>query len=91
LSAALLASVAALRAERTVHLGPRRPHESLDAPQLELTLTATDGRAARVTVGACETLDDASICYARLEGVDATFALSRRLVAELRDFAEDAP
>jgi hypothetical protein len=83
--------VAALRAEQTVHLGPRKPSEGLDPPQLELSLTGKSGKTARVTVGSCDTLDDASICYARRDGVDATFGLSRRLVAELRDFAEDAP
>lgn len=91
LGGALLATVASLRAEQTVHLGPRRPTEGLEAPQLELVLTAKGGKSARVTVGSCDTLNDASICYARRDGVDATFALSRRLVAELRDFAEDAP
>lgn len=91
LSGLLLSSVAALRAEQAVHLGPRRPTEGLEPPQLELSLTDKNGKAARVIVGACDTLDGASICYARRDGVDATFALSRRLVAELRDFAEDAP
>jgi Domain of unknown function (DUF4340) len=91
LSGSLLASVASLRAEQTVHLGPPKPSEGLKAPQLELALTAKSGKTARVVIGACDTLDDTSICYARVDGVDATFALSRRLVTELRDFAEDAP
>jgi hypothetical protein len=91
LSGPLLSSVAALRAEQTVHLGPRKPREGLDPPQLELLLTGKSGKTARITVGSCDTLDDASICYARRDGVDATFGLSRRLVAELRDFAEDVP
>lgn len=90
LSGPLLASVAALRAEQTVHLGPRRPSEGLEPPQLELLLTAQGGKTARLLIGSCDTLADASICYARLDGVDATFTLSRRLVAEFRDFAEDA-
>lgn len=87
----LLKSVSSLRAEQAVHLGPRRPSEGLEAPQLELSLTDRNGKTVKVTVGACDTLNDAAVCYARREGVDATFALSRRLVAELRDFAEDAP
>lgn len=90
LSGALLASVSSLRAEQAVHLGARKPHEGLETPQLELSLTAKSGKTARLTVGVCDTLEDASICYARLDGVDATFAISRRLVAELRDFAQDA-
>jgi Domain of unknown function (DUF4340) len=87
----LLKSAASLRAEQAVHLGPSRPSEGLEAPQLQLSLTDRGGKTIKVSVGACDTLNDAAVCYARREGVDATFALSRRLVAELRDFAEDAP
>ncbi len=89
LSGALLASVSSLRAERTVHLGPRHPSEGLESPQLELSLSSKSGKSARLTIGVCDTLEDASVCYARLDSVDATFAISRRLVAELRDFAQD--
>jgi len=82
--------VSSLRAEQTVHLGPAKPGEGFEKPLLTLSLTAKSGKTARLLVGACDTLDDAAVCYARLDGVDATFALSRRLVAELQDFAPNA-
>jgi hypothetical protein len=39
-------------------------------------------------VGARDTLDDSPIVYARLDGVDATFALSERTATMLRDSAQ---
>jgi hypothetical protein len=90
LSGPLLSTVSSLRAEQTVHLGPAKPGEGFEKPLLSLSLTGKSGKTARLLVGACDTLDDAAVCYARLDGVDATFALSRRLVAELQDFAQDA-
>jgi hypothetical protein len=89
----MLATLSALRAEQALHVGPPKPSERLDQPQLTVSFTGKgdkSGKTARLSVGACDTLDDVAVCYARLDGVDATFALSRRLVAELQDFSQDA-
>jgi len=87
----LLAALTGLRAERTVHFGPALPSEGFGHPIVQLTFTSKASKSARVDVGACDTLDDAAVCYARLQGVDATFAISRRLVTELRDFIQQEP
>jgi hypothetical protein len=89
-SGPLLATLAALRAEQALHVGAPKPAERLDRPQLTVSFTSKAGKKARLDVGACDTLDDVAVCYARRDDVDATFVLSRRLVAELQDFSQDA-
>ena len=89
-SGPLLATLATLRAEQALHVGPAKPAERLDTPQLTVSFAAKGGKFARLSVGACDTLNDVAVCYARRDDVNATFALSRRLVAELQDFSQDA-
>ena len=81
----VLEAILALKAERTVHLGPAKPHEGFAKPSLTLRFTAKSGQQYRLLVGAHDTLDDSPIAYARLDGVDASFALSERTATMLRD------
>jgi hypothetical protein len=71
-----------LKAEFAVHLGAAKPNEGLSHPALELVYSA--GRQVKVVIGNCDTLRDQSICYARRSDVNATFALSSRVVSVLR-------
>ena len=75
----------ALRAEQTVHLGAAKPGEGLSKPTLVLSFSAKSGQHYRLLVGANDTIDETPIAYARLDGVDATFALSARTATLLRD------
>lgn len=75
-------TLSALRAEFAVHLGPARSNEGLAQPRLTLSYRTNDGKV-RVTVGACDTLREQRVCYARRDDVDATFALAARTVSDL--------
>jgi hypothetical protein len=44
------------------------------------------GQARKLTIGARDTWQGASIAYARLEGVNATFALAAATLTALQDF-----
>jgi hypothetical protein len=81
-------AILALKAEQTVHLGPAKAHEGFAKPSLTLRFTAKNGQQYRLLVGARDTLDDSPIAYARLDGVDATFALSERTASMLRDTSD---
>jgi hypothetical protein len=85
-AAELAETLSALRADFTVHLGAPRPDEGLAAPSLTIVFGGAAGKTYRLLLGARATLDDSDIVYARLDGVDATFALSQRTAAQLRDF-----
>jgi len=80
--APVLETLGALRAEFAVHVGPAKAHEGLARPRLTLSYQGRD-RTVRVTVGACETLRQQLVCYARRDDIDATFALSARTVSSL--------
>jgi uncharacterized protein DUF4340 len=82
----LVEAVTALRAELAVHLGAARPREGLANPALTVSGTSANGKHYRLTLGARATLDDSPIVYARLDGVDATFALSARIAEDLQNF-----
>jgi len=85
-AAELAEAVSALRADFTVHLGAPRPDEGLAKPSLQISLTASNGKIYRLQLGARSTLNDSDIVFARLDAVDATFALSQRTAAQLSDF-----
>jgi hypothetical protein len=82
----LAETLSSLRAEQTVHLGPPGPGEGLAAPSLVVRFIDTKGTARRLRVGARDTLRGANIAYARLDGVDATYALSATTLNALQDF-----
>jgi hypothetical protein len=81
-------AILALKAEQTVHLGAAKAHEGFAKPSLTLRFTAKNGQQYRLLIGARDTLDDSLIAYARLDGVDATFALSERTASMLRDTSD---
>jgi Domain of unknown function (DUF4340) len=85
-AAELAETLSALRADFTVHLGPPRADEGFATPSLTIALGGASGKKSRLLLGARASLNDSDIVYARLDGVDATFALSQRTVAQLRDF-----
>jgi hypothetical protein len=62
-----------LRADSAVHLGPPRPDEGLAHPALTLTLHAAD--ATRTVLIGAPLPSDEKMRYARVLGVEATFAV----------------
>jgi hypothetical protein len=79
-------ALASLRAEFTVHLGAPKPNEGFARPSLTLRFFDAGGQGRSLVVGARDTLNDAGIAYARLDGVDATFAVSASIIEALQDF-----
>jgi len=84
----VLEAILALKAEQTVHLGAAKPVEGFAKPSVTLRFGAQNGQRYRLVLGARDTLDDSAIFYARLDGVDATFALSERTASLLRDTSD---
>jgi hypothetical protein len=82
----LVEMLRSLRADFTVHLGPARPNEGLTRPGLSITFVAEGGKRDVLHIGARDTIDGAAIAYARLESVNATFALSSSTVTALQSF-----
>lgn len=78
-----------LRPERAVHLGAPRRGDGLQAPELVVRVEQEAGRGDASTlvwrVGGRDTLDGASIYYARSSAADATYALPRAPVQRLLD------
>lgn len=72
-----------LRAEAVVHLGPARPDEGMAEPSLEVR--AAGGKEARVRLGRATLRRDQKVYFARIDGVDATFAVAAERVAPLLD------
>lgn len=84
--AQLVETLRSLRADFTVHLGAERANERLRPPSLAITFSATSGERYVLRVGARDTIDGARIAYARLDSVNATFALAAGTLAALQDF-----
>lgn len=82
----LVETLTALRADFTVHLGATKPNEGLSQPALSVTFVAKDGKRDVLRIGARDTIDGAAIAYARLDSVDATFALASSTVNGLQSF-----
>jgi len=80
--ARVVEALGALRAEYAVHLGPAKSHEGFARPRLTLSYQGREANV-KVTVGACDTLREQWVCYARRDDIDATFALAGRTVADL--------
>jgi Domain of unknown function (DUF4340) len=91
LSADVVEAILALKAEQTAHLGAELPAEGLAKPATTVRFTAKTGQQFRLRVGASDTLSGSPIAYARLDGVDATFALSARAATMLRDATDPNP
>jgi hypothetical protein len=91
LSDEVVEAILALKAEQTVHLGAETAAEGLARPSVTVRFTAKNGQQFRLRVGANDTLAESPIAYARLDGVDATFALSARAATMLRDATDPKP
>jgi hypothetical protein len=79
----LPSAVAAFRAREALHAGSPAPEEEFDRPTLEIeTFGAGDDGAGRSTivVGAARRGGSSDDYYARVSGIDATFAVPRRCV-----------
>jgi Domain of unknown function (DUF4340) len=75
-----------LRADFAVHTGPARANEGMATPSLTVAFTATSGERATLRLGSFDTVDGAAIVYARLDSVEATFALAASTAKALQDF-----
>lgn len=85
--AALREALLALRASGVAHVGAARPDEGFERPELTLEYAAKSGKRKRVMIGLCEPLH-ASRCYARREGVNATFLLHNDIARTFRDLIQ---
>jgi hypothetical protein len=70
-------AVRGLRAEALVHLGPALKEEGFDAPYLTITGADATSTKKKLIVGAPGKVNDVSIHYVRIEGLDATWAVLR--------------
>ena len=77
-----------LRADGVVHLGPPRPTEGFSRPSLDVRVRTTSDAGARdvhFVVGDSALVQKERMFFARLDGVDATFAIARDRLAPLMD------
>lgn len=86
----LLDVLESLRPEGTVHLGPASPGEGFRRPILSVIVRRQSPEnigipPIRFSVGARDSFRDASIYYARLGSINATFALPREQIQRLLD------
>jgi hypothetical protein len=79
-------TLAALRAEGALHVGAERPEEGLAVPTLTVIFTGARDEARQLRLGARSNSAGQSLVFARLDGVDATFALSGSTASALQSF-----
>jgi hypothetical protein len=75
-----------MHADDVVHLGPPRPAEGFKSPSLDVRIkTRGDAGVKEVhfVVGDAAIISKERMFYARLDGVDATFALARDRIGDL--------
>jgi hypothetical protein len=81
------AAVAGLSAQVALHAGPPADDEGFSAPTLEILAATTADAGAptetRIAIGAATRVNGADAYFARVAGVDATFAVPHRAVAAL--------
>jgi hypothetical protein len=82
-----LEALASLRAEGALHTGPARPSEGFAAPSLRVRLEPKPGlgKARVYRFGATDSYRDEAARNARVEGVDATFAIADAKLRPLFD------
>jgi len=83
-------TLSSLRAEAALEVGPAKPEQGLAAPLLRVRLDVEPGHPDRsgpivFQIGSGDAWRGISIHYARVDGVDATFALARSNVRALLD------
>ena len=86
----LLDAIESLRAEAAVHLGPATAGEGLRRPILTGTIRRQSPENVgmppiRFSIGSRDSFRDASIYYARVASINATYALPREQVQRLLD------
>lgn len=86
----LLDAIESLRTEAAVHLGPATPSEGLRRPILTGMIRRQSPQNVgmppiRFSIGSRDSFRDASIHYARVASINATFALPREQVQRLLD------
>ena len=80
-------TLAALRAEVALHVGAERREEGLAAPGLVVTYVGVrEDEARRLRIGKASSSTGQSVAFARLDRVDATFALSGSTASALQSF-----
>jgi hypothetical protein len=76
-------------AQTALHIGAPAPEEGMNRPTLEIISRTTVGDASagetRIVVGAAARIDGADGYFARVSGIDATFAVPQRVVAAVVD------
>jgi hypothetical protein len=80
-----------LYALAALHTGPVSKGEGMDKPTLALDVTTTAKSHRRITLGAEASIDGAQAYYARVTGVDATFAVPAAPVRGMLDFWGSSP
>jgi hypothetical protein len=83
----VLDTLGALRADATLHTGAARPEQGFAKPRLEVRIErkADAGKPVAFTLGAADEHDGVSVFFARIEGVDATFAIAKSKLRPLLD------
>ena len=85
---AIRSALDALRADDVVHLGPPAPDEGFASPSLDVRAT-TEGDGGEKTVhvrfGRDVLRKNQAMVFARIDGVDATFAVARERVDPVRN------
>ncbi len=83
-------ALAALQASDALHVGPALPSEGFDRPTLDIDAVSGAPEAPvperRITIGALGDDGPAEVYFARVSGVDATFAVPRDQVQALLPF-----
>jgi hypothetical protein len=76
-----------LRAEAAVHTGPPTPDEGFAKPLLESKISTRPGLGANKSfrIGAGDTFRDTPVYYARVDGIDATYAIPKSTLRPLLD------
>lgn len=82
----LRAALETLRADDVLHLGPPAKDEGFDHPTLEIRVAIgkdAGGARRRLAFGALTSVDREMAYYARVDGVDATFAVAKQKLEAL--------
>jgi hypothetical protein len=90
-SDALERALQGLYALAALHTGPASRGEGMDKPTLALDVTSTAKSRRRITLGAEASIDGAPAYYARVSGIDATFAVPAGPVRGILDAWGSSP
>lgn len=75
----------ALRADAAIALGPAKPGQGLEAPEVIVRIERTVDGPKSFRIGAGDSWRGQSIHYARAEGVDATYVIAKTKARVLID------